>query len=82
MINGTLHMTRAGCGAENVLFHGTMVAGRVRGTLERGGGLSHYVFDAGSTADGVLDGTRLELTLHDNSPFPYPIPGGTMTLHR
>jgi photosystem II stability/assembly factor-like uncharacterized protein len=82
VIDGILHMTRQGCGAESVLFHGTMVAGRVRGTLERGGGPSHYVFDAGSTAEGVLDGTRLELTLHDNSPFPYPIPGGTMTLHR
>lgn len=80
-IEGVLHMAREGCGAENVLFHGSLDGGQVHGTLESGGGFSHYNFSAGSIAEGTITQTTLELTLREKPPSSQ-IPGGTMLLHR
>jgi len=77
-VDGLLSAEARGCGTD-VRFHGTLQADLLEGPLEGG---SPYQFLPGSTAHGILSGTTLELTLTNNSPSPYPIPGGTMHLHR
>ena len=79
-VDGVLHMTPEGCGADAVTFHGTLIDGHIDGTLGTGG--NRYRFNAGSTATGTLVEGQLTLALINRSPFPYPIPGGTMRLHR
>jgi hypothetical protein len=73
-------MTQEGCGVTQVGFHGTMNGDHLEGNLDRGSGSYH--FNDGSTAEGLATETTLELTLHNSSTYPYPIPGGTMHLHR
>ena len=80
-IEGVLHMARSGCGAENVLFRGSLDGERLQGTLEREGSYNQVNFSAGSTAAGTVTQTTLELTLREKPPSSR-IPGGTMHLHR
>ena len=83
-VEGVLHMAREGCGVTEVGFHGTIESDRLQGALDHHGhGSFPYHFEPGSTADGLVTGTGLELTLHNGSPLAAgPIPGGTMHLHR
>ncbi len=85
-VEGVLHMTHSGCGADGAHLYGT-IYGTLEGPLLKGivEGGSGFAFDPGSTVLGwVTEETTLELTLSDNSPYngPLPIPGGTLYLHR
>ena len=84
-VEGVLNAEESGCAAIGVTFHGTLSEDQIHRTILHGtitGGTGVYEFSPGSTATGVLSGTTLDLVLFENSPFPLPIPGGQMRLHR
>jgi hypothetical protein len=80
VVDGILNAEERGCGASGVVFHGRQSGDQIEGTII--GGTGRYRFSVGSTATGVVRGNSLDLTLIENSPFAFPIPGGQMTLHR
>ena len=82
-VEGTVWAATAepgGCGANNVIFHGTFDGYALQGTLIGGG--PRYGFSPGSTAYGdVSSGTTLKLILRNSGPDPETlIPGGTLLL--
>jgi len=79
-VDGVLNAEERGCGANGAAFHGTLDGNRISGTLR--GGHGNYRFKVGATATGDLSETTLDLTLTEPSQFPFPIPGGRMSLHR